>query len=133
MKAQIKNRHQDGLTVIEVVITLFIIGVTLVLFAVAANSIVLNKSSKYKEIALRIADQKIQTVRNASFSSIPASGTFSDPQLSSLPNGQGNITVSDISATLKNVAVVVTWTNPKTQGTQQIQIQTYMASGGLGQ
>ena len=133
MKAQIKNRHQDGLTVIEVVITLFIIGVTLLLFAVAANSIVLNKSSKYKEIALRIADQKIQTVRNASFSSIPASGTFSDPQLSSLPNGQGNITVSDISATLKNVAVVVTWTNPKTQGTQQIQIQTYMSSGGLGQ
>ena len=133
MTVQIKKKNQLGFSVIEVVITLFMIAVTLMLFQATANSVVLNKYSRYREIALRIADNKLQTIRTTAFASIPASGTFADSQLSSLPNGVGTITTSDITSTLKDVSVVVKWTKPGGSGTQQVQLQTYIASGGLGQ
>lgn len=103
------------------------------LFQATANSVVLNKYGRYREIALRIADQKIQTVRTAPFASIPTTGTFNDPLLSSLPNGQATITTTDLEDNLKDVAVVITWTNPANNGTQQVQLQTYIYQGGLGQ
>ena len=133
MQVQIKNKYQIGFSVIEVLITLFMIAVSLILFQATANAIVLNKYGRYKEIALRIADKKIETVRTTAFASIPASGSFADAQLSSLPNGQATITTTDLTATLKDVVVTVTWTKPSGSGTQQVQLETYISSGGLGQ
>jgi Tfp pilus assembly protein PilV len=128
-----KTKRQAGFSVIEVLITLFMVGVTLMLFQATANSIVLNKYGRYREVALRIADQKIQTVRTTSFASIPASGSFSDPQLSLIPSGAANLTVTDINDDLKDVQVIVTWRSPNNNSTQQIQLQTYVSRGGLGQ
>lgn len=132
-KTKPKPSGQNGFSIIEVVITMFIVGITLVLFEATANSLVLNKYGRYKEIALRIADKKMQTIRTTAFASIPASGTFSDSQLSQLPNGQASITTSDISTTLKDVTVTITWTKPSGLGTQQMELQTYVSSVGLGQ
>ena len=124
---------QSGFTVIEVLITLFMIGASLVLFQATTNSIILNRQGGYKEIALRIADKKIQTIRTTPFASIPASGSFADPALASLPNGQANLTVTDASATLKDVTVTVSWTHYTGTGTSEIKLQTYVLQGGLGQ
>lgn len=135
-----KNHHssaritsQKGFTIIEIVITLFMIGVTLVLFQATANSVVLNKYGRYREIALRIADNQMQTIRTTAFASIPPSGNFVDSGLASIPNGLGTLTVTDVSSTLKIVTVTVTWTKPGVPGNQMVELETYVYSGGLGQ
>lgn len=116
----------------EVVVTLFLIGVTLLLFQVTAKSLVLNKYNRYREVALRIADKELQTLRTTPFASLPSSGSFSDSLLSTLPNGQGAITITDINSRLKDVTVTVSWNNTSGTATQSIRLQTYIDQGGLG-
>lgn len=135
-KVQTKQRkpNQRGLSIIEVVITLFIIGVTLLLYQTTSRTVVLNRFNRYKEIGLRIADAKVQGIRTVPFASIPSSGAFNDPLMSSIPGGSGTITVTDENQRLKRVEVTVSWQNPQ-QGsaTQQVQLTTFVAQGGLGQ
>jgi prepilin-type N-terminal cleavage/methylation domain-containing protein len=133
VSGKIQKKSQSGFTVIEVLITLFMIGVTVMLFQATANAVVLNKYGRFREIALRIADKKLQTVRTTAFASIPATGTFSDSLLSTIPNGQATITTTDINSNLKDVMVTITWRRPDNSSTQQVQLQTYIYRGGLGQ
>ncbi len=124
---------QSGFGVIEVVITMFLIGASLLLFQSTANSLVLNKFGRYREVALRIADQKMQIMRTIAFVNLPASGSFADPRLSSIPGGQANLTVTDINNLLKDVVVTVSWDNPQGTGREQVQLETYITLGGIGQ
>ncbi|MDQ3018888.1 MAG: hypothetical protein M3Q64_03395 [bacterium] len=128
-----RKLNQAGFSIVEVVVMLFIIGVMLLLFQTTSNTVILNRYGRYKEIALRAADQKVQTMRTTVFASIPATGSFTDSQIESLPNGAGTITVTDEDETLKHVVVTITWRNPKGTGNQQIQLDTYISRGGLGQ
>lgn len=129
---QNKSR-QAGLSIVEVVITLFIIGVTLILYQATSRTVILNRFSRYKEIGLRIADQQVQTLRTTAFASLPASGTFTSPLLSSLPQGTATMTLTDENVRLKRVIVTVSWKNPQGPGMQQVQLATFIAQGGLGQ
>lgn len=134
MSNQTKRKHsQTGFTLIEVVVTILLIGATLVLYNATSKIVVINKVNKYKEVALRIADEKVQTLRVAGYSSVPASGSFSDSLISSLPGGAGALTVSDVNAGTKSVLVTVSWTNPQNGATQQVNLTTYIAEGGIGQ
>lgn len=128
-----KKNNQKGFTLIEVVITIFIIGVTLVIYYVTSQTVLVNKGNRYKEIAVRIADQKMENLRTTSYSSLPATGSFTDPLLSSIPNGTGAITVTALNAKTKDVVVTVSWLNPTTGTTQQVTLETYITEGGLGQ
>ena len=134
MLNQTKRKHsQSGFTLIEVVVTILLIGATLVLYNATSKIVVINKVNKYKEVALRIADEKVQTLRVAGYSAVPASGSFSDSLISSLPGGAGTLTVSDVNAGTKSVLVTVSWTNPQNGSTQQVRLTTYIAEGGIGQ
>ncbi|QQS22733.1 prepilin-type N-terminal cleavage/methylation domain-containing protein [bacterium] len=133
VRLQNSTKTQSGFSIIEVVVTLFIIGLTLVLLQMSANSVVLNKQARYKEIATRIADQKMQSIRTTDFDSIPSTGTFNDSLMSSIPSGAGNITVVDVNDTLKDVTVRVTWSNSRSNGNNSVELQTYITEGGLGQ
>jgi prepilin-type N-terminal cleavage/methylation domain-containing protein len=131
-KKNYQKAAQAGFTLIEVLVTILMIGATLVIYQATSQTVVINRGSRYKEVALRIADQEIQNLRIAGYSGVPATGTFSDSQLATLPSGAGNLTVTDLNAKTKDVVVTVSWTNP--QGTSaQIQLETYITQGGLGQ
>jgi Tfp pilus assembly protein PilV len=125
--------NSSGFGLMEVVVTLFLISITLLMFQVTSQAIVLNKYGRYKEIALRIADQEIQTLRTTAFADLPPTGSFSDPQMASIPNGQGQLLVDDLNNLLKDVTVTVTWTNPSSEGIQQVELRTYITNGGIGQ
>lgn len=127
------KKTQSGFTLIEVIITMALIVATLVVYNVTSKMVLVNRSDRYKEIALRIADQKMQNLRTTAFSSLPSSGSFSDTLLSSLPGGSGNMTLTTLNAKTKDVVVTVTWNNPTGTGTQQVQLQTYITEGGIGQ
>lgn len=129
----LKNtQKENGFGILEVVITLFIIGVTLLLFAVVSNSVVLNKYNRYKEIALRIAEHELQELRTTPYANLPASGSVTNTQLSTIPQGAGTIAISEVSTGLSQATVTITWRNPSSSGNQQVVLSTYLWQGGLG-
>ena len=113
-------------------VTLFIIGVTLIMFQVISNSIVLNKYNRYKEVALRIAENQLQELRTTAYASLPASGSFNNSLLSSIPEGAGSMTITEVDDGFTQATVTVTWRNPKDNGDQSVNLSTYIWQWGLG-
>jgi prepilin-type N-terminal cleavage/methylation domain-containing protein len=126
------RQNQAGFTIIEVIVTLFIMGTILVLYQASSNTIVSTTETKNEDIALRVATTELQTLRAGGYSSLPASGTFTDTQLTSIPSGAASMTLSDYNATTKQVTVTVTWADPRTSKTKNVSLTTLIAnSGGL--
>ncbi len=132
MFAQTKNR-QSGFTLVEIVITVFIIGVMLMLYQVAGNATRHNQTSGYKEMALRIAHKEIQNIRTTPFATIPTSGAIINPSLDSLPQSSAYLTRTDIEEGLVSIQVEVFWINPGETAQQNLSLTTYISQGGLGQ
>jgi type II secretory pathway pseudopilin PulG len=128
-----KRSNQKGFGLVEVLVSFFIMGVMLLLFQIISNAVVLNKYNRFKEIALRVAEKQIQTLRTISYGDLPESGSFSDAQLSSIPSGAGNIVITEEDDGLKRVQVTVTWRNPQATADQSLTLETYISRGGLGQ
>lgn len=132
MRFSASTKLTAGFSLVEGVVTLALIGLFLIIFQASARTVVLNRGSKYQETALRIANSKLQTMRTTAYSSLPTSGTFSDPLLSSLPSGTATLTMTDYNAKTKQADVVVSWRNP-TGVTVHVQLTTLITQGGLGQ
>lgn len=128
----LSNQKQSGFSIIEVVLTLFIISVTLVMFQLVANSVVLNKYNKYKEVALRVAEHQVQSLRTTPYNSLPASGSFNNSLLANLPSGSGAMTLTQVQDGLTQVTVTVSWLNPGATANQQVVLSTYLWRYGLG-
>jgi prepilin-type N-terminal cleavage/methylation domain-containing protein len=128
-----KRKSQAGFTLIEVLVTILLIGATLAIYRVTAQTVVVNKWNKNKEVALRIAEKKMESLRTTSFASLPSTGSFADAALSDLPSGAGNLTVTNVNDETKNIQVTVTWTNPGDPTSQSISIETSITEGGIGQ
>ncbi len=133
MQANKNTPIQNGFTLIEVLVTVFLIGVSLVLYEATSKTVVTNRMNRYRESALRIADKKMQSLRTTSFASLPSTGSFTDSQMSEIPNGAGNITVTDLNSKTKDVKVTVTYLNQQTNQTQSVDLETYITQGGIGQ
>jgi len=117
---------------IEIIISLLIIGVVLVLYQSALNSVFLSRNTKDAEIGLRIANHKIEELRGAGYSNLPASGTFTDSQLSSMPNSSASMAISDLNAKTKQVSVTVAWREPNSNSDHTVSLTTLITEiGGL--
>lgn len=119
---------QRGFTIIEILISLFILGAALLVFQASINTLTVNKFLKYQDLALRIANSEIETLKINGYDSIPASGSFAHSNLSLLPSGQGTLTVSDYNVSTKQVVVTVSW-----RGTKQhsLSLTTLITKNGL--
>ncbi len=130
MKPNLKK--QSGFSVIEVVITLFIIGVILLLYQAALNSVFLSRNAKDQEVALRIAQHKVEELRNGGYDSLPISGSFSDSQLSTISQGSAYMTIADFNPKTKLVNVNVSWHEPNSQTNHSVELNTLITQiGGL--
>ena len=117
---------------IEIIISLLIIGVVLVLYQAALNSVFLSRNTKDSEIGLRVASHKIEELRAAGYSNLPASGAFTDPQLNSVPNSSASLSVSDLNARTKEVSVTVQWREPNSNADHAVTLSTLITQiGGL--
>ncbi len=125
------NIQKNGYTLIEVVISLFIIGVMLLVYSAASNTLILNRDAKHQQIANRIAASELEDLRGMPFASLPASGPFSHPLLSSLPSGEAILSISDDYDKLKQVTVTVSWQEPGSQNIHQVNLTTYIGEQGL--
>lgn len=104
-----KAHSTRGFTLIEILVSVFILGAIAVIFATATNTLSLTREMRQKDIALRVIDKQMESLRAAGYAGVGAGGAFSDSLLSALPNSSASTTVSDYNANMKQVDVSVGW------------------------
>ena len=105
-----------GFTLLEIVLSLFLILAIITMLLSASGTYVSSRGSNLRGIAAKIASRQVESLRKMNFDSLPASGSFSDPDLSKLPQGSGTqtLTVYQSSPDMKQVTIQVNWTENST-------------------
>lgn len=124
------QRRACGFSLIEVVLTVFVIGTAFVLYHGAVQNVFVSRSATYRESALRIALGKLDELRKAGYAALPPSGAFADAGLADIPGGSGSVAVSDFNAGLKQVDVTVSWSEPNAGTNRSVLLSTLIIEDG---
>ncbi len=98
------------------------------MYSVGINTYAVSRDSKNQDIATHIAANKMEAIRAAGYAALATSTAFTDPLLSSIPQGAASTTATAINAYTKQVDVIVGWvrdTHPRS-----ITLTTLMTSNG---
>lgn len=125
--------HPRAFTLIEVVVSLFIVSVTIALSAAILHSVTLSHHSEFEGNALSIASTQLENARGLGYSALTVgTTTFSDTLLSALPSGYGQLVVTDYNVKTKEVKVTVSWRDQGSSSTSSTTLTTLVTSiGGL--
>lgn len=99
-----------GFALIEVTVSIFVIGIMIVASASLLHGVPASRLSRDQSIALVIAQNEIETLRANGYAALPATGSFSDTALASLSSGAGTLAVAQYDSKTKRVDVTVSWT-----------------------
>lgn len=128
MKGSLANKK--GFTLIEVLVTVFLVGMLLVGFTAVIKISALSRVSQHQEIALRIATYALEEARAQPFAST-TSGSFADANLAELAQATGTLTVTSLNAKTNQLTVTVSW-QEQAMGTSSISLSTLKTeTGGL--
>lgn len=121
-----------GFSLIEIVVSLFIVSVMFGVFQVAISTSQVNRVVKNQEMALRGATTELEKLRALGFAALPGSGSFSNTAIDGLPAGhQATRTITTINAKTRQVVTIVSWKEPGRTTTSSIQLTTFITEGGL--
>jgi prepilin-type N-terminal cleavage/methylation domain-containing protein len=121
-----------GFSLIEVLVSIFIMGVMLVMLQAVLRSNVLVKMSKNQGVALSIARNEIEILRMGGYDSLPASGSFYSDLLSTIPGAVTELAVDDYNAKTKQVTVQVSWKDSGATASSTVSLSTLITQvGGL--
>ncbi len=122
--------HASGMSLIEVVISMFMLMVLVLFYVSALNTVALTRKQTYSDLAYHVANKQMETLRNTPYASLPASGAVSDPMLGQIPSGAGSFTVGNYAgyAGMKEITVTVTWNDGQNKS---MVLQTLAGSGGI--
>lgn len=99
-----------GFSLVEVTIAVAIVGIVIVATSVLIQRLpVSGREVRDQDLALKIARNKIETLRAAGYESLPASGPFTDTLLSSFSSSTASVTVTQFNDDTKQVGVTVSW------------------------
>jgi len=129
----VKNKSLDnlGFSIIEVIISVFIIGVMLVVYGRLNDTVSVNQEVEHQEVALRIARNQIEVLRAVPYNSLPATGAFTDPMLAQLPQGSAGVSNTAFNDGIKNITVTVSWTDISDSTSRSVSLATLISQGGL--
>jgi competence protein ComGC len=86
------NNSERGISLVEIVMVIFIIGMVILLFGSLPNSISLIGTSTRESSAKEIALKKIESLRNLTYDNLAIGTSYiTDSRLSSLPQGTGQV------------------------------------------
>ncbi len=121
-----------GFSLIEIVVALFIISVLLLLFLAVTRSGVLVRTSSSQGVALSIVRNELEGLRAGGYALLPASGTFSDVLVDTLPQATTTLTVSAYNAKTKQVTASVIWFEAGATASSTVSLSTLITeTGGL--
>ena len=129
MKPNQATKH-EGFSLIEVILSMFMVVVLFLLYVSALNLVALLKKVKMEDIAYHIANKQLETLRETPFASLPASGTITDTDLSTIPQGSGSYTVAAYAPLnkMKEITVTVNWNDGSSKN---ITIKSLAGTGGI--
>ncbi|TSA44742.1 prepilin-type N-terminal cleavage/methylation domain-containing protein [bacterium] len=132
LKLKTKLNSKSGFSLLEVIISLFIIGLILALYQAVLGNVRLIQYAKDQEIALRVANNKMEELRAGGYTALPASGSFSDSQLNALSSSTAAMAITDFNATTKEVLITIQWREAVGTSAKNISLTTLITkTGGL--
>lgn len=122
-----------GFTLVEVIISVFMLGVMLIMLQAVLHSATLIRISKNQGIALSIAKNELEYARSLGYASLPTYTTFRNTLMSTLPQAATTtFTVSIYNPKAKQITVSVIWLDPGSTASSTITLSTIVAqTGGL--
>jgi len=126
-------RPSRGFSLIEVIVSIFIMSVMLILFQAVTRSSVLVRTSKNQGVALAIARTEIESLRAGGYAALPASTTFYDSLVSTLSSSATTtLSISSFNAKTKQVVVGVVWKDSGATASSTVSLATLITqTGGL--
>jgi type II secretory pathway pseudopilin PulG len=125
-----KSKSKSGFSLVEVLVTIFFVGLILVLYQTALSKMRLIRYVTNEQIALQVANNKVEELRAGGYAALPASGSFSDSQLNTLSSCSANVSISDFNASTKTVAVTIEWQQPPSTSVRSISLTTLITKTG---
>ena len=128
-----KRKKVGGFTLIEVLITMLILGVVLMaLITCFIYGFNVLTRTRQTAIAAQCVQKELEAIRNMSFSQVSALGTsWTHQSLAKLENAQGALSVQDsgLGNDIKKLTVSVTWTYRRRN--MRDEIVTYITRDGI--
>lgn len=133
------THNQKGVSLIEALLVVVIIGSTVFLLANIPNALMLIGKAKHVSIAREIAAKQIEDKRDINYANlVNDTSPISDSRLSLLPQGAGTVVIGDCpssvcdnSENVKQITVLVSWVDNNKQ--QNISLNTLIGEGGINQ
>jgi prepilin-type N-terminal cleavage/methylation domain-containing protein len=126
------GKGSHGFTLVEMLITMIIISLVFLAFCdLAVVSVRTHQKADNEFIATGIAERRLETLRQYSFSALIA-GTTTET-LTELPGGQLTVTIGSVSGVITNsmrqIQVTVTWNATNRQATTggRVRLDTIFA------
>ena len=127
-----EKKNKSGFSVLEVLVTVFIIGLVLVLYQQSLGKMRLVGYADDQETAMRVANNKIEELRSGGYAALPPSGSFSDSQLNTLANSSANMAITDFNASTKKVVITIQWRQSASAPMRNVSLTTLITkTGGL--
>ena len=127
-----KITKQEGFSLVEIIMSMFIISVLFILAIIVASVLPIITKQSNENIAYHIAVKQMEELRATDFDSLPASGTITDPLLDDIPEGSGSFSVSDYPGHdgVKEIIVTINWDDGILQSAV---VKTLAVNGGINQ
>lgn len=130
MGRNFERNFDPGVSTIELIFSIFLIFITLLVYAASLDAVPLVKRANFQNVAYHLAVRHMEDLRSQDFSSLPASGPIADPDLNLLPGGAGTLAMSDLDADLKQATITISWL--EASGPSSVVLATYIYENGLG-
>ena len=134
--SSVKCSRRQGFTLIEVVLSIFIILAIVTILLIASGSYTTSRGSNLQGIAGKIASREMENLRNTAYASLPVCPspdgcTFTDSDLSKLPSSSAKrfVDTYQSSADMKLVTIQIDWT--VNGAAKQSKINTLIYKNGL--
>lgn len=123
--------RQAGFSLIEILVSIGILGAMLGIYTLSSQITLLSRHVRHDDVALRIARTKLEALRATPYASLPASGTFADPLLSTFASSTAYMDITDYNAETKRIDVTVLFEEIG-RGTRSVTLTTLVTDvGGL--
>lgn len=132
-------KSQKGVSLIESLLVVVIVGMIVVLLANLPNAMGLINKSNHLSLAKEIASKQIEDKRAINYANLTQdNSSIVDSRISLLPSGTGSVVVEDCSLQIctqgehiKQITVTVSWKEGSKP--QTITMQTFIGEGGINQ
>lgn len=111
-----KKRRSAGFTLVEVMIAVFILAITALIFAATVSTAQISRiKAAHTTYAVNLAKQTIEEKQSAGYASLlPGTPEVTIP--ADLPGGVQTTQISQYAANLKEVQVTITWSGYRQVG-----------------